>query len=168
MATLKSEHKTFIVTALARYQSPTEIADAVKVEFDLDITRQQVRFYNPLQNDKCPESWRDLFETERAAFLEKLDRIGIANTAYRLMRLDGMLTIILSSARPNMILALDVLKQAAQDVGGLFEAKRDVQQAAPQMPLSIEAAILKIYGERQAPTEAQPQGNDDNPNPKIA
>lgn len=146
MAKLKAEHQTFIVAAIARYNKPTQVVRLVKDEYGIDIERQHVRFYNPEQNPECPTQWRQLFEAERKNFLEDRSRIGIANKAYRLDRYGDLLDTILNSPRPNIPLALEVLKQAAQDEGGVFDAKKEDKGGAPPLPPSILDAIEKVYG----------------------
>ena len=47
MPTLTDEIKTFIVIGLARYDTPSEVAQAVGVNFGVEITRQQVHAYDP-------------------------------------------------------------------------------------------------------------------------
>lgn len=42
MASLNNEIKAFIVQALACFDTPSQVAKAVKQEFDLDVSRQQV------------------------------------------------------------------------------------------------------------------------------
>lgn len=147
MATLKAEHKTFIVAAIARFQTPSEVAAGVKAEFGLDIDRQQVRFYNPQQNAACPQMWVDLFESERRNFLDDRSRIGVSNLAFRQLVRQRLLQRELDSPRPNVILVLDIIKQAAMDEGDAFSAKRDDKGAAPVASPNIEAAIFKVYGQ---------------------
>lgn len=42
---LDGEHKEFVINKLALHCGQTEIAEAVKVEFDIDITKQCVDYY---------------------------------------------------------------------------------------------------------------------------
>jgi len=47
MATLTDAHKHFIVQALACWDSPTQVAEAVREEFGVDVPRGQVAQYDP-------------------------------------------------------------------------------------------------------------------------
>jgi len=47
MAALKNEVKSFIVQALACFDTPSQVSQAVKQEFDVDVTRQQVEQHDP-------------------------------------------------------------------------------------------------------------------------
>src|SRR5215468_9074104 len=47
MSTLTNEIKEFIVIGLARYDSPQQVAMAVKETFDVVVSRQQVHAYDP-------------------------------------------------------------------------------------------------------------------------
>jgi hypothetical protein len=85
--------KAFIVMHLAMYDTPTQVAAAVKETFGLDVDRRQIWIYNPTKGrkkDKPGEQWVDLFTVTRDKFLESVSDIPIAIRAVRLRRLDRM------------------------------------------------------------------------------
>ncbi len=47
MAALKEQVKIFIVQALACMDTPQQVANAVKQEFNIEIDRKQVQLYDP-------------------------------------------------------------------------------------------------------------------------
>ncbi|KTC33210.1 hypothetical protein AO265_35290 [Pseudomonas sp. ABAC61] len=47
MAALKNEVKSFIVQALACFDTPSQVVEAVKNEYGLVVTRQQVETHDP-------------------------------------------------------------------------------------------------------------------------
>jgi hypothetical protein len=47
MAALKDEVKRFIVQSLACFDTPSQVAQAVKDTFGLEVSRQQCEFYDP-------------------------------------------------------------------------------------------------------------------------
>lgn len=122
MARLKSEHKTAIVTCLARMFTPTEVVAYVKEEFELTVTRQAVQAYDPTRAAGVDLSadLRDLFEAERARFLEHVEEIPIANRAYRVQKLQRLVDK-LGDRQPKTTAAL--LEQAAKEVGQWTERK---------------------------------------------
>lgn len=115
---LKKEVQVFIVQSLARYMDPTEIVEAVKVEFDVEINRQLVRHYNPKQTESSKEKWGELYDETRANFLKAQDEIGIAQQTYRLNCLHTMLNDAMSIN--NHVIASQLLEQAAKEVGGQY------------------------------------------------
>jgi hypothetical protein len=125
MPDLKREHQVFIVKALACFLSPSEVADAVKAEFGLEVERQQVRHYNPLQNERVAKEWKNLFEETRAAYKSNVETHGIAHQPYRLERLQRM--AVDAEKRKNYPLAAQLLEQAAKERGGLYTNKRELK-----------------------------------------
>ena len=86
MATLKDEVKLYVVTALACFDSPTQVSIAVKEEFGLDVSRQQVSCYDPntYVGRNLSLKWRTIFEETRAKFRATAEEIPIASKAFRL------------------------------------------------------------------------------------
>lgn len=68
---LSEEVKTFIVQALACFDSPSVVVKAVKDEFGATITRQSVEGYDPNKRAgrDLARKWRLLFEETRKTFL---------------------------------------------------------------------------------------------------
>lgn len=119
MARLNKAHKRFIVERLACFEEPSEIVEAVKEEFGLEVSRQQVWTYDPTKPaNSVSDELTDLFEKARAAFVEATEGIGIAHKRYRLQRLQAMLRQ--AERMRNYGLAAQILEQAAKEVGGAF------------------------------------------------
>ncbi|OTG81508.1 DUF2280 domain-containing protein, partial [Acinetobacter sp. ANC 4648] len=47
MARLKKVEKVFIVRSLAQFMTPTEVVVAIKENFSIDVSPQQVEVYDP-------------------------------------------------------------------------------------------------------------------------
>jgi hypothetical protein len=133
MAVLTDEIKEFIVKGLACYDTPTYVAESVRVNFGIEITRQQVHEYDPSCVRPPAQRWCDLHAVTRAAFLAEAAAIGIANKTVRLRRLDRLAS---RCERNSVALALICLQQAAKECGGLYENRRrfDVAVSVPQQP----------------------------------
>jgi hypothetical protein len=128
MAKLSEEVKTAIVQRLACYDTPQQVADAVKEEFGVDIDRRQVQLYDPTRSGKKPaQKWCDLFEVTRKKFLDEVDTIPIANKAVRLRRIDRMARE--AEKMRNYPLAAQLLEQAAKETGGAYTNRREVTGA---------------------------------------
>jgi hypothetical protein len=138
MAKLDDTVRAFIVKALACYDTPTQVADAVREEFGLTLTRMQVQAYDPTkaQGKKgIAKKWRDLFDATRKRFLENVSEIPIANQATRLRTLDRLLR--LAEKRSNALLAAQLLEQAAKEVGGAYTDRRRIV-GDPSQPVGVQ------------------------------
>jgi len=135
MAALTSDVKAFIVQALACFDTPTQVSQAVKQEFDIDVTRQQVEQHDPTKRAgaNLAAKWRTLFEDTRARFREETAEIPIANRAYRLRALGRMAEKV--EGMRNYGLALQILEQAAKEVGDVY-VNRKIE---PDKPLGSQA-----------------------------
>lgn len=125
-AKLSDEIKTYIVQALACFDSPSIVAAAVKKEFSIEVSRQLVESHD--QNKKAASGlapkWRALFEETRKTFLEDTASIGISHRAVRLRALQRMADK--AEGQGNMVLASSLLKQAAEEVGGSYTNRREL------------------------------------------
>lgn len=153
MAKLTEPIKIVIVQALACFDTPTEVAKAVKEEFGLVITRQQVAGYDPTKATckGMAKKLRAIFESTRAAFLEDITTIPIAQQAVRLRALQKELERAKSSGNSAMV--LDVLERAAKEVGGAFTNRRELtgkgggpitQQTSNITPEELAAAVKAV------------------------
>ncbi|KKZ89052.1 DUF2280 domain-containing protein [Rhizobium phaseoli] len=125
-AKLPDEVKTYIVQALACFDSPSVVAAAVKKEFGVDVSRQLVESHDP--NKKAASGlapkWRALFQETRKTFLEDTATIAISHRAVRLRALQRMAEK--AENQGNMVLASSLLKQAAEEVGGSYTNRREL------------------------------------------
>lgn len=123
MASLPDEVKSFIVVQFGLYRSPTEVADLVQEEFDIEITRQQANDYNAggANRKNMAKKWVELFDETREKAKKNLIDVPIAQLAYRLQVLGQMARKALKQG--NRKLVADLLKQAAEDSGGAYTNK---------------------------------------------
>ena len=121
MPTLTDEIKTFIVMGLARFDTPSAVAEAVKAHFGVELSRRHVYAYDPKCTQPPAPRWCALHAATRAAFLQEAAEIGVAHKTVRLRMLDRMAHR--AEARNYIGLACAVLEQAAKECGGLFDRK---------------------------------------------
>ena len=146
MAKLSDPQKLFIVKALACFDTPSQVAAAVKEEFGIEVHRRQVAEYDPSK-----ASGRDVgarlkavFDETRKAFLADVAAIPIANRAVRLRMLQQM--CLHAEERGNMTLTAQLLEQAAKEAGGLFTNRREmtgqgggpIEQASTTTSVTLE------------------------------
>ena len=146
MPTLTDEIKEFIVKGLARYESPTQVAEAVKENFDVTVCRQQIYRYDPGCSQPPAQRWRDLHAATRQAYLREVAEIGIAQKAVRLAMLDSMARRTLALSQYER--AAGFMEQAARECGGIYENRRPIvvhlpaaEPSVPQPSLSPTGAI---------------------------
>ena len=116
MPNLTDEIKTFIVKGLACYDTPSQVAEAVKAMFGLEVSRQQVYVYDPGCSQPPAQRWRDLHAATRAKVLDAIAEIGIAQKVVRLRMLDRFANR--ADENNQMERAAAFLVQAAKECGG--------------------------------------------------
>lgn len=128
MPTLSTEIKTFIVTGLAKYDTPSDIVEGVRLNFGVEVTRQQVHAYDPSCLKPPAQRWRELHAATRHAFLNNIDDIGIAQKSYRLKMLHSMAKR--AFGRHALGLTNVILDQAARECGGFYERDKPMMVVA--------------------------------------
>lgn len=123
MTALNSEMKAFIVQALACFDTPSQVAEAVRTRFGIIVSRQQVETHDPTKRSGkgLARRWVTLFEDARAGFKKAMIDIPIANKSYRLQALGRMMEE--AEARGHLVLALKLLEQAAKECGDAYVAR---------------------------------------------
>jgi hypothetical protein len=147
MPALTEPMKLFIVQALACYDTPTQVAQAVKEEFGLDVTRMQVARYDaPKATAKdLSKKLRDVFAVTREAFLADVSTIPIAQQAFRLRVLQRTLNKV--EGQGNVAMVSQILEQAAKESGGAFTNRTKLEHSG-----EIRHPELKLVLHGTAPT----------------
>jgi len=144
MAALSNEVKGFIVQALACFDTPSQVAEAVKNDYGVEVSRQQVESHDPtkVSGKGLAAKWVTLFHDTRKRFREESAEIPIANRSYRL-RMLGRLVEKAESSR-NARLALQVLEQAAKECGDVYVNRQTKAEADPgdTTPNRVEVEIV--------------------------
>ena len=132
MATLTDKVKAFIVQGLATYNTPSQVVESVKEKFNIEVTRQQVECYDPTKyaGKDCSKKWKELFTITREKYQNDFSNVAISVKTYRLEMLQTMVEKAMKSG--NMVLAADLLKQAAEDVGGKYTNQSKVDSKIEQ------------------------------------
>lgn len=125
-AKLTHEQQTFVVQSLACFDSPSVVAAALKKDFSVVLTPQAIEAYDPNKKAgaRLAEKWRLLFEETRKTFLEDTATIAISHRAVRLRALQRMAEK--AETQGNMVLAANLLEQAAKEVGDSYTNRRQI------------------------------------------
>ncbi|WP_122613853.1 DUF2280 domain-containing protein [Pseudomonas viridiflava] len=147
MTALPPEVKAFIVQALACFDSPSQVAEAVRANFGLVVSRQLVETNDPTK--RCSRGlakrWVTLFEDTRASFRETMVEVPVANRAYRLRALGRMFEE--AEARGNIAQGLKLLEQAAKECGDIYtncRVKADDLAGGDAAPVRVEFVIAPV------------------------
>ncbi|MFP3447615.1 DUF2280 domain-containing protein [Pseudomonas putida] len=144
MAALSNEVKAFIVQALACFDTPSQVAEAVKNEFGIEVSRQSVESHDPTKRaaQRLAKRWVTLFEDTRKRFREETADIPIANRAYRLRALGRM--VEKAESMRNLALTAQLLEQAAKEVGDVY-VNRQTKVDSPldnAVPTSVQVTVM--------------------------
>ena len=144
MAALKNEVKSFIVQALACFDTPSQVSQAVKQEFDVDVTRQQVEQHDPTKRagSHLALKWQTLFHDTRKRFREETADIPIANRAFRLRAMNRF--VERAESMKNIGLAMQILEQAAKETGDIYvnRARKEEASDEPVIPTRIQVDVV--------------------------
>jgi len=150
MAVLAPDVKAFIVQALACFDTPSQVVEAVQKEYGISVTRQQVETHDPTKTSGkgLAKRWVTMFEDTRKRFREDTAEIPIANRAFRLRALGRMAER--AESTKNLALAAQLMEQAAKETGGAYTNKQQVDLSSADgsmspkaAPTGVDAALVK-------------------------
>lgn len=144
MAALKPEQKHFIVQRLACFDTPAQCVEAVKEEFGIDILPQQVHCYHPerRQGKSISKELKALFYETREKYRENTIDIPIANKTWRVQKLNDMAATAVKKG--NMVLASQLIEQAAKEMGEAYSNKKSVEVTNPDGSLAAKPTIVEL------------------------
>ena len=120
---IKTEIAVYIVQQLAFGETPQTVADLVKANFDLELSRQCVSRYNPATNPRLNEKWVELFERSRARMQAALALIPVSHKSYRLRQLQRLYRTLEAAPVQNTVEMRAILNQAAKETNGFYERR---------------------------------------------
>jgi hypothetical protein len=162
MKRLTIEQKRFLVRCLASKMTPQAAAESLADHYGVEITRQNAENYDPTKalGHNLSEDLKKLFWEVRMAFWANVDAVPIAHKGARLLELQedldalaekkasvppkagGMLATITKERR-------EILKQAAQEVGGIFEREKPEGDGQPTEAIlqHFQNQVAKAWGD---------------------
>jgi hypothetical protein len=102
-----------------------------------DVSPQATEAYNPERRvgRNLSKVHRELFYAEREKFKQSIDAIPIANSVYRLLKLQQFADKAEDAG--ELTVAMAALKQAAQDLGGVFTNNVNVSGQIIRKPIDL-------------------------------
>lgn len=138
MATLRDQHKRWIIQQLAMFVGRKEIIDQLQSE-GVHVSYSQIAYYDPaVAGNGLGQSWRELHAQTRAAFLKGVEGIAISHRSFRLRELEDMYRH--AKKMKNYGLAAELLERAAKEMGEAYTNRRVVEAGDP-----VEA-VAKMLG----------------------
>lgn len=122
---LDDTEKSYIVNALACFDTPSQIAKSIKIDLGVVVSAQLVECYDPTKRAgrRLSEKWKVMFEAARTKFLDDTSTIPIAHRSARLRALQRMAQA--AELKGNFPLAASLLKQAAEEMGNAYTNRRE-------------------------------------------
>ncbi len=144
MAALKDEVKAFIVQALACFDTPSQVCQAVKEQYGIEVSRQLCERYDPTKYSgrDLGQKWKTFFEECRTRFREETVDIPIANRAFRLRAMNRF--VERAESMKNIGLAMQILEQAAKETGDIYvnRARKEEAGDEPVIPTRIQVDVV--------------------------
>jgi len=140
---IPDEAKRFIVNALAAFDTPSQVAAAVKEEFGLEVSRQAVEAHDPTKyaGKGLALKWREMFEASRAGFITDATQVPIAHRSTRLRALHRMAQA--AERKGNYPLAAQLHKQAAEEMGNAYTNRRELTgKDGKDLPVAAPAVAV--------------------------
>jgi hypothetical protein len=140
---LNEEIQTFVVQSLACFDTPKTVADAVKAEFGVTVSRQAIESYDPTKRagKTLPKKWRAIFEATREGFISNHKNIGWAHRATRLRVIQRLGER--AESMGNIALALSAAEQAAKEDGDAFTNRRELTgKDGKDLPAAVAAVTV--------------------------
>mgnify|MGYP003612179090 CR=1 FL=1 len=125
MARLKKAEKVFIVRSLAQFMTPTEVVVAIKENFRIDVTPQQVEAYDPTKTAGADlsQEFVDLFHEARKKYIDQpIYNIEAANDIVQLR----VLSALFIKKQGNTRDAIKLSDQIQKIVKGFYEKKIEI------------------------------------------
>jgi hypothetical protein len=116
--------KREIVQRLAAFEGLSEVAKAIKTDYDIDLKPQRIQYYDPTKKAGAAlaEDLKALFFETRKATLEDLAGIRISHKAHQLRALDRALTLAEGRGQIAMVIPL---VEAAAKIAGTIVSKHE-------------------------------------------
>lgn len=125
MARLKKHEKAFIVRSLAQFMEPSQVVEAVKENFKIEVSRQQVECYDPTKvaGADLSQEFIDMFDETRKKYIEQpIYNIEGANDIVQLQ----ILSDLLISKKNNVVMSIKLIDQIQKIIKGHYEKKVEI------------------------------------------
>lgn len=143
MAKLKTKHKEFIVKQLACFNTLTDVRNQLQDIHNVDVPLNQIIYYDPESaQGTTAKKLVHIFNETRDEYIQECSKIPIFHKGYRLRELQKNYNKAITSK--NIVLANQILEQAAKEAGGAYEAKMMMPEVGENGTTFIQQINQKI------------------------
>lgn len=158
-AKLRKEHQIFVVVQLATYERPTDVQEALKRDFGVEVSLPAILNYD-ISNPDLAVKWRELFTQTRQNFIDDTSLVPIAVRSWRLKQLQKMFDAEL--AQPTIMQNKKgmraTLEMAAKESGEAFTNKFKHEHTGKDgKPLGPRTITINVVESDSILTEEVPQ-----------
>jgi len=125
---LSNEQRVFIVTQIACYTEPPEIAKELYERWGVTVKKETIHRYDPTRQSghhRLHSRWKELFFRIREDFISEIsDKIPEAHKAVRVKMLARAARK--AETKGDTPLMADCLERIAKELGGVFTNRREV------------------------------------------
>lgn len=141
---LNPGQQAYVVQCLACFDTLATIKANLKEIHGVEVSVQAIECYDPNKHagKNLAERWKTLFADTRKDFLDDTANIGISHKAVRLRALNRMAQKAEDSG--NSVLAAQLLKQAAEEVGNVYSNRRELT-GKDGKDLPTPPAMVTVY-----------------------
>jgi len=145
MARLKKHEKAFIVRSLAQFMEPSQVVEAVKENFKIDVSRQQVECYDPTKvaGADLSQEFIDMFHEARKKYIEQpIYNVEGANDIVQLQILSDLLV----AKKSNVVMSIKLIDQMQKIVKGHYEKKIEItgKDGGPLQTATVQATQEQV------------------------
>jgi len=145
MARLKKHEKAFIVRSLAQFMEPSQVVEAVKENFKIDVSRQQVECYDPTKvaGADLSQEFIDMFHEARKKYIEQpIYNVEGANDIVQLQILSDLLV----AKKSNVVMSIKLIDQMQKIVKGHYEKKIEItgKDGGPLQTTTVQATQEQV------------------------
>lgn len=164
---LPTEVKRRIIVLFAQFQRVGDVQKMIEEEFGIRVHHRTLQNYDPERGRQIGKELLQLYEEARAAYVSDITAVGIAHQNHRLRILERL--IAKAEAKGQYSTVASLLKQAAEEMGGVMTNVRRVEGNVGHVHMSIEDArqelALRLYGaiETAPLIEAKPLETNEKP-----
>lgn len=142
---IDADIRAFMVTRLAVYESPSQVAAAVLEEFGVKVERAYVQQQDPERaaGRNLHSDLKALYYATREKFIADCSAIPIAQKSYRLASLMAMHKKC--AEKGNYALASSLLEQAAKEMGEAYTNRQKLEHTSPDgsmTPTTIARVVV--------------------------
>lgn len=165
---LNEEQRLYIIYRLACFDTPTKVADGVRLEYDIEVSRHLVQQHDPdkVAGRKLGAKWVAIFREARAKYINDATTIPVANRSYRIELLGEMIEAEKANPDGSKTVVAALIEQVAKETEGFWSNKaRGNTRALRDEDDDGTGSNVKITGGLPEPVDEPEPAPEPEPDP---